>query len=168
MNNLLSWFSDNMLGISAIMVIAILVLIVLVSMLIIRINRLVTSHKSLMYGQGGKNLENMLEEYLSKIKTAEAKVNLLETLCRKLEEYALKSIQNMSLIRYNAFENMGSDLSFSAALLDMSGDGFVISSINNRDETRVYAKPVKGSKSNYHLSSEEVLAINKAMERSRP
>ena len=45
-------------------------------------------------------------------------------------------------LRYDAFEDVGGRLSFSCALLDEHGTGVVLTSINGRQETRVYAKPV--------------------------
>ena len=54
---------------------------------------------------------------------------------------------------------MGGRLSFSVALLDDSGDGLVLTSINGRSETRTYAKGVKATKSDHQLSPEESQAI---------
>jgi uncharacterized protein YlxW (UPF0749 family) len=72
---------------------------------------------------------------------------------------ARQALQRFALIRYDAFEDMGGRLSFSAALLDAQGDGFVITSINGRSETRTYAKPVRNLSSEHNLSEEEREAI---------
>jgi hypothetical protein len=69
------------------------------------------------------------------------------------------ALQRFALVRYDAFEDMGGRLSFSAALLDAQGDGFIITSINGRSETRTYAKPVRNLSSEYNLSEEEREAI---------
>lgn len=71
--------------------------------------------------------------------------------------------QHWHLERYNAFENTGSDLSFSLALLNDIEDGFVLTGIFGREDTRIYAKPVSAGKSSYYLSEEEMLAIKNAM-----
>jgi hypothetical protein len=112
-------------------------------------------------------LEQLLNNYLGKVQSAENKVAELNVRSEKLEAHAQKSIQNISLLRFNAFENMGSDLSFAAAFLDLNGDGLVLNSINSREESRVYAKPVLKGKSSYHLSNEEIEAINKAIESNK-
>jgi hypothetical protein len=57
---------------------------------------------------------------------------------------------------------MGGRLSFTAALLDDSGDGLVLTSINGRSETRTYAKGVKAGESDHSLSPEELQAIGYA------
>ena len=69
------------------------------------------------------------------------------------------AIRHVAVVRYDAFNDMGGRMSFSAALLDDAGDGVVISSINGRTETRTYAKGVKSGNSDAELSPEEVQAI---------
>ena len=67
----------------------------------------------------------------------------------------LGAVQRVALVRYDAFEDMGGHLSFSAALLDGAGNGVVITSINGRQDTRCYAKSVRGGTSEHNLSVEE-------------
>jgi Protein of unknown function (DUF4446) len=81
------------------------------------------------------------------------------------------ALSRFGLVRYDAFEEMGGRLSFSAAFLDEHGDGLVFSSINGRTETRTYAKPIKGLASDHTLSPEERSAIEEALsgsQRSEP
>ena len=70
----------------------------------------------------------------------------------------LRAFQRFGLVRYDAFAEMGGQLSFSAALLDDYGNGLVITSINGRTETRTYAKEVHGREAQ-NLSHEEREAI---------
>jgi len=74
-------------------------------------------------------------------------------------------IQRVGMVRFDAFGDAGGKLSFAAAMLNESGDGLIVSSINGRQESRCYAKPVKGGQSSYTLSREEKEAIAKAMGR---
>jgi uncharacterized protein YlxW (UPF0749 family) len=82
---------------------------------------------------------------------------------RHVVEQMAASLQRVGLVRYDAFEDMGGHLSFSAALLDANGDGLVITSINGRQDTRCYAKPVEGWTSRHNLSEEEEQAIRLAL-----
>jgi hypothetical protein len=68
----------------------------------------------------------------------------------------------MALIRYDALQEMSGQLSFSLALLNSSGDGIVLSSINGRAETRTYAKIIMAGRSEQQLSPEEEEAIRVA------
>jgi hypothetical protein len=73
------------------------------------------------------------------------------------------SVQHVGMVRYDAFEDVGGRLSFSCALLDDRGDGVVMTSINGRQDTRVYAKPISGGRSSHNLSEEEDAAIQQAL-----
>jgi hypothetical protein len=73
------------------------------------------------------------------------------------------AIRHVAVVRYDAFGDMGGRLSFSAALLDDSGDGLVLSSIAGRTETRTYAKGVKRGTSEAQLSPEEEQVVGWAM-----
>lgn len=72
------------------------------------------------------------------------------------------ALRHVAVVRYDAFGDMGGRLSFTAALLDDSGDGLVITSIHGRSEARTYAKGVKGGASEQSLSPEEQQAIELA------
>ena len=87
---------------------------------------------------------------------------------RRQAEVLMGAVQRVGLIRYDAFDDMGGHLSFSTALLDANGDGVVITSINGRQDTRCYAKPVEGWTSKHNLSEEEEMAIQQALTSSVP
>jgi hypothetical protein len=75
------------------------------------------------------------------------------------------ALRHVAVVRYDAFGDMGGRMSFTAALLDDSGDGLVITSINGRTESRAYAKGVKEGQSDQSLSPEETQAIGLALGR---
>jgi hypothetical protein len=66
------------------------------------------------------------------------------------------------VVRYDAFGDMGGQLSWSAALLDDNGNGIVLTSIHGRSESRTYAKNVGEWSSDQTLSPEEEEAIDAA------
>ena len=66
-------------------------------------------------------------------------------------------------IRYSAFKDTGSDLSFTLALLNKENTGVVLNGIYSSDMSNIYSKPVEKGESNYTLSEEEKQAINKAI-----
>ena len=77
------------------------------------------------------------------------------------------ALRHVAVVRYDAFQDMGGRMSFSAALLDDAGDGIVLTAINGRSETRAYAKGVKGGASEHTLSPEEQQAIEHALRGAR-
>ncbi|HUN37754.1 MAG TPA: DUF4446 family protein [Trebonia sp.] len=74
----------------------------------------------------------------------------------------LRALRDVAVIRYDALQEMSGQLSFSLALLNSSGDGIVLSSINGRAETRTYAKIVMAGRGEQQLSPEEEEAIRVA------
>jgi len=70
----------------------------------------------------------------------------------------------INVLRFNPFENLGGDQSFVLTILNHQNDGVVVTSLHNRDLTRIYAKPIKkGEGDNITLSKEEKLAIVKTI-----
>lgn len=140
-----------------------LILLVVQVILYIRFKHVTKKYQQLMKGPGGANLEEILLQHSSDM--SGIKEDFSE-LARVQEDISLQlghCVQNYGLIRYNAFDNMGSDLSFSLALLDRREDGVVITGIYGRDESYIYAKPIKEGQSTYSLSEEEQEAIKKAV-----
>jgi hypothetical protein len=89
----------------------------------------------------------------------------ISLLAQQLDSLGQQALTRVGVVRFNAFHDVGSDLSFALALLNQRGDGVVISSLYGREECRSYAKPVQGGVSSYNLSQEEKEAIRQAMSR---
>jgi hypothetical protein len=79
-----------------------------------------------------------------------------------LEKVARSETPRIGFLRYNAFEDVGSDQSYALALLSADGDGVVLSSIYSREETRTYGKAVTKYQTSQEASAEELAAIAKA------
>ena len=101
---------------------------------------------------------------LGKIDRLEQAVRALNAADNRQQVQIEGSVRRVGVMRYDAFEDVGGRLSFSCALLDEHGTGVVLTSINGRQETRVYAKPVTVGQSTYNLSREEEEAIRQAMQ----
>lgn len=69
------------------------------------------------------------------------------------------ALRHISVVRFDAFDDMGGRLSFSAALLDDNGDGLLLTSIHGHTESRMYLKTVVDRKADGRVSSEEEEAI---------
>lgn len=100
---------------------------------------------------------------LSRIQRLEKAARTLHSTDKRQQVQIEAGIRRVALLRYDAFEDVGGRLSFSCALLDERGNGIVFTSINGRQDTRVYAKPVQEGASVYNLSLEEEEAIQQAL-----
>jgi len=122
-----------------------------------------SSSLTLQTFMSGQNLDTLLQEYIQKMTHQEQRLNTIETKVSQIEMKLRSGVDRAELLRFRAFENVGSDLSFAIALLNQEGNGVVLSSIHNRDESRVYAKPIKEGLSTYSLTGEEKEVIDRAM-----
>lgn len=111
----------------------------------------------------GERTEAVLEEHARAIGELRATVKGLAQADARIGKTLEGAVQHVGLVRFDAFDDMGGGLSFSVALLNEGGDGVVVTSINGRQDTRVYAKPVSGGASPHNLSDEEAEAIREAM-----
>lgn len=127
-----------------------------------KIKKLKNKYYKFMNGLSGANIEEILEDCLEKVNGVMDKNREIELQINSIERNMYYCVQKVGVVRYNAFDNVGSDLSFSIALLDNNDDGLVISSLYSRDSSSTYAKPILKSKSKYALSAEEIKAIDVA------
>jgi hypothetical protein len=77
-----------------------------------------------------------------------------------LEKIVRSELVKVGFIRFNAFSDVGSDLSYALALLNEDGDGVVLTSIYSREETRTYGKSVRAFVASRDASKEEQTAIS--------
>jgi hypothetical protein len=74
------------------------------------------------------------------------------------------AIAHRAVVRYDAYGELSGQQSASFALLDAGGSGVVVSSIQHRDQARLYVKPVREGKGELELSPEEQSAVRIALE----
>lgn len=85
-----------------------------------------------------------------------------ESRLRELDALSRTDVSRIGFVRYDAFDDTGSELSYAIALLNREGDGVVLSSIYSRADTRTYGKAVEGFTPRTNASAEELDAIAKA------
>ena len=103
-----------------------------------------------------------LKEVLGVLKNLEERLKKTDKKLQILEKNSKFFLQKVGIIRFNPFPEVGSNQSFSIALLDNNNNGVVITSLYSREENRVYGKPIKNGISEYSLSKEEIKVIEKA------
>ena len=91
--------------------------------------------------------------------TVEKNKNDIRKLYKKLES----AFQKFGLVKYDAFRQMGGQLSFSLALLDENNNGFLINSVHSTEGCYSYTKEIKQGECSISLSEEEVKALELAM-----
>lgn len=113
----------------------------------------------------GNNLEEMIKKYVQATDYVNQENAIIKSNIKNIENEMKNSIQKIGVVRYNAFDDVGSNLSFAVALLDGKNTGIVINGIYARETSSVYAKPVNNGVSEYLLSQEEKEAIKIAKQK---
>jgi uncharacterized protein DUF4446 len=76
-----------------------------------------------------------------------------------------QSVTNISIVRYDAYEDTGGHQSASLAVLDSARSGVVVTAIQGRDYARIYMKELDRGQPSVALSPEEAEAVERAMSR---
>ena len=112
----------------------------------------------------GKDITEDLREYVKRVEKVENTNKEIINYCENLDKNMESCVQKIGIVRYSAFRDTGSDLSFVLALLDEKNNGVVLNGIYSREMSNIYAKPVENGESTYTLSEEEKQAIKKAID----
>ncbi|MBI4837530.1 MAG: DUF4446 family protein [Candidatus Portnoybacteria bacterium] len=111
-----------------------------------------------------QDLESVIAQQIKRQIKSEKDIQELFKSSRESWRLITKCVQKVGVVRFNPFKDTGSDQSFAIALMDLSDNGLVISSLFTREGTRIYSKPLEKGKSKYPLSEEEQRAIGQAQE----
>lgn len=113
----------------------------------------------------GRDILELLNENNKKIEDVELINKEIKKYMEKLEEKTDGCMQKIGFIRYNAFKDTGSDLSFALAILNKNNTGIILNGIYSRETSNIYAKSIENGKSEYRLSEEENIALNEALQK---
>jgi hypothetical protein len=163
MDELNRFLVDNLVVVVSALTALILVLLLLALLQSVRLRRALRAYRALVQGGGEATLGDVLESQVGRVEDVRSRLEELDQRHADLQRRSQTSIQHIGLVRFNPFDDTGSDQSFAIALLDDRRDGLVISSLHGRSNTRVFAKPVEGGSSSHALSDEETQAIRIAV-----
>lgn len=144
-------------------IVLVIALLVYCVILHIRLGSLKKKYDFFMQGDNGASLERKLSVEVSEIRDAAKGLETMMTEQVAIRNIQSNTIQKIGFIKYNAFENIGNDLSFALTLLDGNNNGICISSIYGRNESRIFSKPIVKGKSLVSLSQEELESLNEAL-----
>jgi len=117
------------------------------------------THDGLLGGGGAEPATRRVSNLETALASSERELNAMTARVAALEKVAQSETPRIGFLRYNAFDDVGSDQSYALALLTREGDGVVLSSIYSREETRTYGKTVLKFQTSQEASAEERSAI---------
>ncbi|BFT76179.1 DUF4446 family protein [Paenibacillus sp. P36] len=144
----------------------ILVLFLIVIILSVKLSSLRKRYTQMMNGSSSDNMEQLLIEMQQAINDQKAESAMTSAQVDTIRQSLTKMKSKVAIHRYNAFNDGGSNLSFTIAILDDFQDGVVLTGIHSREQMYLYAKPIQNGQSTYTLSPEEKEAINQSVKPS--
>ena len=158
MEGLMSFLSSDRYLIISFVLNIILIILVLINVFLRMKDR--KMYLSFMKRIGnGNDLDQMLKKYLEDVREVKKDNSEIKAYYTQLDRDISSCIQKIGLVRYNAFKDVGSDLSFAVALLDREDNGIVLNGLYGSESSNIYAKPIKRGISSYQLSEEENYAL---------
>ena len=146
------------------MFVLILILGIMIIVQLVKFDKLSKRYKKFMGGKNAKSLEKDivgLYEDNKFLKTSmEKNKKDIQTLYRKFG----RAFQKVGIVKYDAFSQMGGQLSFSLALLDENDNGFILNSEHSTEGCYSYTKEIKNGLCDISLGEEEKQALDIAMD----
>lgn len=105
----------------------------------------------------------LLEKLVRKEEEHGNQIKELEKEILKMQTDSKLYIQKVALMRFNPFDELGGDHSFTLALLDADDNGIIFTGLHTRERTRVYVKNIVEGKSPIELSKEEQKVLKEAL-----
>lgn len=150
------------IGITAVIVILTITLILLIVQ-IRKTSKLKKRLDKFLLGKDGMSLENDIISLFEDNKFLKASTEKNKKDIRSLYKNMESAFQKMGLVKYDAFNQMGGQLSFCLALLDENNNGFIINSVHSTEGCYSYTKEIKQGESSIPLGKEEEEALSIAM-----
>lgn len=163
MDNILNIINEYSIFIVIGLAIITVLLFIMTIVLLVSVNKLEKKYRKMMRGISNRNLEEVINSNLDNIEVALNNSKSSLEKCEKIAEDLKSCVNKVAIMRYKAFEDVGSDLSFSVAILDSYNDGVIISGIYSRHDSTTYAKPIDKGISRYDLSEEELHVLKEAV-----
>jgi hypothetical protein len=163
--DVVTWIQSNLIVVIYGMVGLLILSWIWIWLLSRRISRIQKRQKKWAHGQVPANVEDALHTYKDELKQLDEKIHQVLAEIEEQKRLTQKSMGPIGIVRFNAFDEMGGDLSFAIAILNGQKNGVVISSIYGREEQRTYAKPIENGSSVYLLSDEEKEAVKLAIQK---
>lgn len=141
----------------------ILILMILIIIQIVKTSKLNKKYSKFMQGKDAKSLEKDIVGLYEDNKFIKASSEKNKKDIRDLYKKLESSFQKLGIIKYDAFRQMGGQLSFSLALLDENDNGFILNSVHSTEGCYSYTKEVINGNCAITLGEEEKQALDMAM-----
>ena len=141
----------------------VLILLILLISAMAQLKSLSRKYDYFMRGKDAETLEDVIMDQIEEIRNLKAEDRAAKDSIRTLSRNFRASFQKFGMVKYNAFQGMGGNLSFVFALLDYTNTGFVLNCIHSREGCYIYMKEVDCGQTDVVLGNEEQEALEQAL-----
>ncbi|CAM4377351.1 DUF4446 domain-containing protein [Paenibacillus endophyticus] len=156
------WTTNPMNAVTVGIALLVILLFVWIAVVGGRLKKLRKQYTAVMGNTGVTNMEEVIIQLKEGLAEQQQANIVLKAQLADVQAALPLQKSKVGIVRYNAFAEQGSDLSFSIAIINQEKDGAIFSGIHSRENTYVYAKPVEKGESTYPLTPEERKAIHEA------
>lgn len=147
------------MGLAALVILSFLLIIAL----FVKISKLKKRYEKFLSGNDGKSLEKSIFDGFERMENIAQEQGVIEEEIKNIRDQYSNTYSKMKIYKYNAFEDMGGEISFVLGLLNKNNDGMLLNSMMSQSGTYIYAKEIIGGKSKVALSKEEMITLEDCM-----
>ena len=104
----------------------VIIMYVIIINLYMNLSYLKKRYRKMMAGADGANLERMLIGHIDETKAVVEENARIKEENKRIAGLLQKALTRVGVVRFRAFEDMGSDLSYAVALLDAENNGVIL------------------------------------------
>ncbi|MCR5736697.1 MAG: DUF4446 family protein [Eubacterium sp.] len=129
----------------------------------IKISRLMNRYEKFMRGKNAENLADALEENFQQMEELSIQHQKTQLKVEESLHSIVTTFHKLGIVKYDAFKEMGGNLSFALCLLDDNDTGFILNTMHGRESSYTYVKEIIKGEAYSTLGEEEKEALEKAL-----
>lgn len=133
----------------------VVILLVMQIVSMVKMGKMKKQYKQFMSGSDGATMEEVITKRFSEIDELKENDKQQSEGIQYLKEKFKFTYQKMGMVKYDAYREMGGQLSFALTMLDQDNNGFLMNSVHNRDGNYCYVKEIANGVADVNLSEEE-------------
>ena len=130
--------------------------------LVHRFQRFARPYEELARAAEAEGTTTALQAQLLGVDRNAQRIDATRAYAERIETQLQTALQGVGFLKYDAFEDIRGQQSYSLCVLDAHQNGVVITSIAGRNDYRGYAKPVKNGSCELAMSDEEKSVLEAA------
>lgn len=142
------------------------ILLVLAIIVLIKLADMKKKYKQFMTGSSGYNLEQIVLDQGTEIEKIKESITSHDDYITTISSHFSEVYSKIHVLKYDAFREVGGNMSFVLVLLNINNSGIIINSIRSTDNNYIYLKDIKDGKSDTPLCKEEEIALKEAIAQS--